>query len=77
VDEVVVHGPRGLGGGRDGDVVLSSELQKVGTTLEALDELRHTPGGDDLKLGVASLEGQLEANLAGGLLAGAIVTSSM
>lgn len=63
VHEVVIHGPGSLGAGGDGNVVLGGELEEIGTALELLDELGHSPGGDDLHLGVASLEGKLEADL--------------
>lgn len=53
VDKVVIHGPRGLGGRGDGDVLVGGVLQEILTTLEASTELGKSPGSNDLDLGVA------------------------
>lgn len=63
VGQVLVHAP-GLGlGGCDGNALLGSVRQKVVTASEALVEDRITPRGNDLDLGLESVECKLEANL--------------
>lgn len=72
VDEVVVHGPGGLGAGRDGDVLLLGVLEQVLTTLELGDELGQPPWGNNLDGRVAGLEGELEADLVVALAGAAV-----
>ena len=63
-NDVVVHRPGGLGSGADGDVLLLGELEKIGTSLESVEERGDAPGGQNLHLGVTCLPRQLEADLA-------------
>jgi hypothetical protein len=63
VGKVLVHGPGlrlGLG---DGNTNLLGVLEEVGTSSEALVEDGHAPGGDDLDVGLESVEGELETDL--------------
>lgn len=53
VDEVVIHGPGGLGGRGDGNVLVGGVLEEILTALEAGAELGKSPGSNDLDLGVA------------------------
>lgn len=53
VDEVVIHGPGGLGGRGDRDVLVGGVLEEILTALEAGAELGQSPGSDDLDVGVA------------------------
>lgn len=63
VGQVLIHGPGlGLGGG-DGDTLLGGIGEEVITADEALVEDRVTPRGNDLDVGLESVEGELEANL--------------
>ena len=56
VGEVLVHGP-GLGfRGGDGDVHLFGVVEEVVAADEAFVEFGHPPGGDDLDLGLESVE---------------------
>ena len=72
VHQVFVHGV-GLGGrGVDGDLVLLGVTDQVGAPLEAREEGRVLPGGDDLDLGAERIVGQLEADLIVALTRGAM-----
>lgn len=63
VGQVLVHTP-GLGLGRSHrDALLGGVGQKVVTASETLVEDRVTPRGNDLDLGLQSVEGKLEADL--------------
>ena len=63
VGQVLIHAPGlGLGGG-NGNALLSSVGQEVVTASEALVEDRVTPRGNDLDLGLESVERKLEADL--------------
>lgn len=45
--QVGIKTPGRLGRGRNWDVVLGGKLQEVLSALEAVEELRHAPRGDD------------------------------
>lgn len=63
VSQVLVHGPGLALGAGDGDARLLSVLEKVGTALEAVVEDGVTPWGNDLNVGLESVECKLETDL--------------
>jgi hypothetical protein len=63
VGQVLIHRP-GLGLGRgDGDTLLLGVVEQVLATLEALVEDGFAPWGNNLDVGLESVEGKLEADL--------------
>lgn len=75
VGQVLVHAP-GLGlGGCDRNALLGSVSQEVVTASEALVEDRVAPRGNDLDLGLESVERKLEANLVVTLASAAVGNS--
>lgn len=57
VHKVIIHAPRLAWCGRHGNVVLSSILEELLSALELGGEFGHSPGCNDLEVGVACLEG--------------------
>jgi hypothetical protein len=63
VGQVLIHTPGLRLGGGDGDTLLLSVVEQVLTALEALVEDGFAPWGNDLDVGLESVEGKLEADL--------------